>query len=115
MVDYPASLPAPLVSDFIEETPDFAIRTDMDAGIAKVRRRFTAISTPIQFGLVLTEAQASTLDTFYRTTTSGGTVEFNMAHPRTGTVVTCRFTAPPAYSLLGSKAYRVSLQMEILP
>jgi hypothetical protein len=115
MVDYPSTLPAPLISDFQESTPDFTIRTDMDAGVAKVRRRFSAAATPIQFTLLLTEPQAVTLDTFFRTTTAGGSLEFNMAHPRTGNTVTCRFSAPPAYALQGHRLYRVAMQMEILP
>lgn len=115
MVDYPASLPAPLISDYQESTPDFSIRSDTDAGIAKVRRRFTAVATPIQYGLMLTEAQAAILDTFYRTTTAGGSLEFNMTHPRTAATVTCRFTAPPAYALQGTNVYRASVQLEVLP
>jgi len=109
------TLPAPIINTFNETLPDNVIRTSMDKGPAKVRRRTTANVRPIQFSMVLTEAQVATLDTFYNTTTLSGAQEFDYTHPRTGATVSARFTQPPAYSDINGLAYRVEVQLEILP
>ncbi len=42
MATWPATLPAPALSSLRETPPDNLIRTQMDKGPAKVRRRTTA-------------------------------------------------------------------------
>ena len=57
MTVWPSSLPAPLLSTFKETPPDNVIRTSMDVGVAKVRKRTSANVRPISFSLMLTPAQ----------------------------------------------------------
>lgn len=114
MASWP-SLPAPLINTFRESTPDNILRTQMDKGVAKVRRRTTANARNIQFTLLLTEAQVSTLETFYITTLTSGADEFTYTHPRTGDSVTARFTQPPAYSDVNGVVYRAEISLEVLP
>jgi len=114
MANWP-SLPAPLINTFKETVPDNILRTNMDRGVDKVRRRTTANARPIQFAMTLTEAQVSTLETFYVTTLGSGALEFTYVHPRTGDSVSARFAAPPAYSDINGIVYRAEIQLEIIP
>ena len=91
------------------------VRTKMDAGPAKLRRRFTAGVRTLELPLVLSDAQVQALDTFFVTDTAGGSLRFDYAHPRTGAVIKCRFVAPPKYDLIAPSRWRATLQLEVLP
>lgn len=115
MPTWPASLPNHLLNTFKESPPENTIRTSMDVGVDKVRRRTTASPRPISFQMILTGAQTAALDTFYITTTLSGSISFDYTHPRTGVTETVRFTSPPSYSDISGVAYRTDIQLEILP
>lgn len=115
MATWPATLPAPIINSLKESPPDNTIRSQMDKGPAKVRRRTTANVRPLSFTLRLTPAQVATLDTFYNTTTFSGADEFDYTHPRTSAAVTARFVNPPEYSELEGVLYNCSISLEIMP
>lgn len=114
---WPASLPKQGIFDgYSEQPPDLTVRTQMDAGPAKVRRRFQAGVRKVSAVMIMTRAQVATLETFFYTTLAGGTASFEIEHPRTCAIVVMRFTAPPGeYMRHGASNFRVPLQMEILP
>jgi len=91
------------------------VRTEMDAGPAKLRRRFTAGVRKFQVPLVLSDAQVQALDNFFVTDTAGGSLRFDYMHPRTGAVIKCRFVAPPEYDLVAPSKWRATLSLEVLP
>lgn len=118
MTVWPPSLPQRLLLDGYGDTADSgSIRTDMDAGPAFVRQRFTAVSTQVAGSLVLTRAQTQTLDTFFHQTLQEGSQPFTWVHPRTGAAATMRFNTSQQlqYSGLGRGWYHVQLALEILP
>lgn len=115
MATWPATLPAPALNTLKESPPNNVIRTQMDKGPDKVRRRTTANVRPLSFTLKLTPAQVETLDTFFVTTTFSGADEFDYTHPRTGDPVTARFVGPPDYSEQEGVIYNAAIQLEILP
>lgn len=115
MATFPASLPAPALNTLRESPPNNTIRTEMDKGPKKSRRRTTANIRPISFMLKLSPAEVDTLDTFYDTTTFSGADSFTYTHPRTAATVTARFTQPPEYSEVEGVIYNCSLSLEILP
>ena len=85
MATWPASLPsAPLVGGFSETLPDTLIRTSMDVGADKVRRRSTVQVIDMKMAFLLSKAQLATLTTFFITTTNGGADKFTFDHPITG-------------------------------
>ena len=115
MTAWPASLPqAPLIGH-TESAPDTVLRTRMDAGPDKLRRRSTAGVRAIAFPLLLTDAQVNTLDHFYLVDLAGGALRFDLALPRTGGAVQMRFTAPPAYTLVAASKWQAVLRLEVLP
>ena len=114
-IDWPLTV-APQQSGYNETPPNTTLATEMNAGPQKVRLRYTA--APRRFSLTyhLTKAEVATLDTFYNTTTLGGTLEFNWTNPRTAGSVEARFVPgkPPTYSAIEIDG-DVSVQLEILP
>lgn len=114
MTDWPSTLPAPKNGTYRESPPETTIRTQMEQGPAKVRRRFTNGQRQISFGMVLTQEQTQTLDAFYESDTSGGSLSFNYTHPRTGAPVVGRFLKPPSYSAIDQFNYDATVELEIL-
>ena len=113
---WPSGLPALVqVEGFNETQPDLAIRTEMDAGPAKVRRRFTAGVTPISAQQMITKSQVSTFETFYNTTLLGGTLRFSWTDPISTATVEARFVSPPKIIALGGMMFQLSMSLEILP
>lgn len=115
-VDWPSALPQRLnQSGFTNTLPDNTIRSNMDVGPDKVRRRDVSAPEPIQGAIVATAAEYSDLVTFYNTTTASGSVAFNWTHPITGDAVEYLFTAPPSITAISGTHYTITLQMEIQP
>jgi hypothetical protein len=113
---WPISLPQRMnANGFTETLPDLALRTEMDAGPRKARRRFTTGSTAIEGSVTLRASQPALLEAFYRDTTAGGTLAFDWTHPRTGALASLRFTAPPAFAPVAGDVWRATLKLEVLP
>ncbi|WP_291299287.1 hypothetical protein [Elioraea sp.] len=117
MPAWPSTLPgAAEIEGYSERPTDLAIRTPMDVGPAKVRRRYTAGVTAIEGTMLMSAAQTVTLMAFWRDTTAAGSLSFDWTHPRTGEVARVRFTVPPELRPEDAGAlWRASLRMEILP
>lgn len=113
---WPVTLPQDvLVQGYAEAFPSTTLRTQMDAGPAKTRRRFTASVRPLRVTMPLTRAQVALLDTFYTDTLEGGALEFTWTHPRTLAAVTLRFVSPPQPVPDSGAWWRVDLDLEVLP
>ena len=117
LVTWPASLPQePLAEGFTEQAPNTIIRSQMEAGPAKLRRRFTAGTRNFDCQLYLSADQAEALDAFYVSTLAGGALSFDWKHPRTQAAVTFRFVEPPSYKpVKRGTAWQASLKLEVLP
>ena len=116
---WPTSLPqTPLLNGYAESKNINTIRTPMDNGPAKTRRR-SALPTPIQCAFNMTATQVATLEDFVKNTLFG-VRRFNFTHPRLRTSVEARIVPGSdgkyyALSPLGGGMWHVSLAMEILP
>ncbi|MGE0256925.1 MAG: hypothetical protein AB7N54_20245 [Alphaproteobacteria bacterium] len=115
--EWPGELPDDvLVEGYREAFPDLLVRTEMDAGPAKVRRRFTAAVRPLSVRLDLDREQVDDLDEFFSDDLEHGALPFDWTHPRTGDAVTFRFTRPPEIRPDGDgTVWLAELQLEILP
>ncbi len=113
---WPPSLPTRLhTNGFTETPPAVVIRTEMEVGPAKVRRRTTAGVRRIRGMMWLTAAQRQTLDDFFVDTLAHGALAFEWQHPITGAAADFRFVAPPQYGHLGGGTYVAQFDLEILP
>lgn len=116
---YPTSLPKALPVSGVPESG--VIRTQMDVGASKVRRRTTATVKPLTFTMRITGTQFSILRTFYHTTTLEGSAVFDMEDPWDDNTKEWRFTAPYEWRLIvGSSAsasrwYEITLYLEKMP
>lgn len=115
MTIWPDTLPqSPLADGYGETAPDNTVRTEMEQGPAKIRRRGTAAVRKLRFALLLDAAQVETLDDFYAETLAGGALAFTFPQPRGDGTVQCRFVKPPEYGAAG-KAFRAAMELEVLP
>jgi hypothetical protein len=122
MASWPINLPQYLPLNAPFQFGDGRVRTQMDAGPPKVRRRYTALLQ--QYNIdderwVFDEDQVATLQYFVETTLEGGTLEFTWDEPwlLAGTK-TFRLVSFPRITPIVSGANRrfvVRMQLEELP
>lgn len=113
---WPDELPVrPLYEGYQEIAPTVVLRTQMDAGVPRMRRRFTAAPRPVKCVLSLTTEQVALLDTFFTETLEGGADRFEWLHPRTEEPADFRFTQAPQYVHIGPDLWKVQLLLEIMP
>lgn len=79
---WPTELPqSPLRGGFSYSAPNNLIRSDMETGPAKVRRRSTAKPYTAQVTYIMSNEQASVFEEFAITTLAGGSICFDWWHP----------------------------------
>lgn len=111
MVDWPSELII-TKEGFKESPPQRQLRSKMDVGPDKIRRRSSSAIRPVSLQMILDDAQLATFDAFYL---SNDATFFNFVHPRTGSTVTARFTDDqPSYEP-NETLWNVSVRLEILP
>jgi len=116
MSAWPSTLPsAPLARGFSEKPPKLTLRTQMDAGPAKVRKRFTAGVRPLTLQIKVTSAQVAIFDSFYLSDCGAGATPFTWVHPRTGAAASLRITDEPSYDPAGGDYWTITFNVEILP
>lgn len=116
MPAWPGTLPErPAPEGFKETTPDVLLRTQMDSGPAKVRRRTTTDIRRFTMVFMMTQAQVAIFDTFLLTDLKNGSLSFTMMHPRTEATVTMRLVQQPVYVCVGGTEWNVTLELEQLP
>lgn len=116
MSAWPGSLPQQFEQDGYQEAfPKATIRTEMDVGPAKLRKRYTAAIKPFTGQMFMTPDQVEDLETFYETTTAYGSLAFDWEHPRTGAAVSCRFVGPPQLEAVEGGDFKVMIEIEVLP
>jgi hypothetical protein len=114
---WPATVPHCFTFDsLVAGLPDGRLRSQTDAGPAKVRRRSSAMPRPLAGQLVMTYAQWADLETFATVTTDGGALPFTFPSPTGGTDLLVRFgESLPTWRRYGIGKVMVDLQLEVLP
>ncbi len=116
MVTWPSILPQNVnVAGYQEQLSPMSARSKMDAGVAKARRRFSAVPIDIQCAIRIGLSQKATLDDFYKVTLAGGSLSFDWKHPVSGVFAVVRLKAPPSYTPVNRTLFNAKLDMEILP
>jgi len=103
---------------YTEQTPEVILRSRMDIGPSKVRKRFsggglTRFTLSYQLDEALT--QMTDFDTFFVTTVDLGSIVFTFPHPRTGVVINGLFLRAPRYTNIGGLIYRADCLIEQRP
>lgn len=130
MPSWTGSLPSYFPIETQESADDNLVKTQMDMGPRKVRRRFTALVRfldPPPDRYIFTEAQKDSLLTFHDTTCKHGSLSFNWVSDGplrefdNETTTKFRFDGRPEVKLIvpgptsASRLYQVSMRLEILP
>ena len=117
MADWPETIPQTLSMDgYGEAAPDTNLRSAMDAGPAKVRRRASCAVRPVTGRMVMTAAELDDFKDFYREDLLYGSLRFHWVDPwDSATAVEMRFTAPYTIAAFGPDAFEVGMSLEILP
>jgi hypothetical protein len=102
-------------ANFGEETGETVLRTDMDVGPRKFRRRFTHSIDVFSASIYLTVSQYTIFKNFYNTTLNGGSIPFTFNHPITQDATDFRFSGTPKYTSLGGGQFMVAFQWETVP
>lgn len=102
--------------DFDVQYGDTTIRSDMDIGPAKVRRRFTDAVDIYTCSIFLDLDSWSVLRDFYKTILAGGSLPFLFNDPLNGgATATFRFAKPPDGRPIGGRIFRISMTWERMP
>lgn len=99
-------------SGFSHKIGETVIRSDMDTGPRKMRRRFTRPINTFSTSIDLTTSEFSDFMTFFNTTINGGTTRFEFNHPITGELKEFRFAGPPEFRSIGGGNFTVSMEWE---
>ncbi|SCK48983.1 hypothetical protein VAR608DRAFT_4868 [Variovorax sp. HW608] len=93
------------------------VRSSMETGAIKVRRRFTAVVWLVDASVTLDASLYLTFRDWFRVSCQSGVLPTRFKTPW-GAEVVMRFTAPPAFDWgvdAGARAFRVSMTLEQMP
>ncbi|MGN7613053.1 hypothetical protein ACQZV8_13320 [Magnetococcales bacterium HHB-1] len=113
-VQWPVTLPLPTTSGYGVVPQEAVLRTDMEAGPARQRRRFTQTSTEISVRWRFTKQQYALFEAWYKHRAQEGGTWFNMAL-KGGIGITdhdCRFKEPFTASLENNLVWIVTSKLE---
>lgn len=116
---WPGSLPQVPQKGYTEDKGFILIKTPMDAGPAKIRKRGKRPDM-LNVSFIMTSAEVGYLQNFVENTLLG-TARFNFPHPRlTGTTSEVRLVPQGEgilynMSYLAPNYYTVTMQLEVLP
>ena len=91
---------------------DTIIKSEMDIGAPKRRRRFTKAVKQMTCSIWVTSSQYSILENFYTTTLNGGIDSFEFSHPITKVLSLYKFSGAPTVNYIGGDTYTVSMSWE---
>lgn len=121
MPAWPGSLPQAQFVGIEDERAMGFMRSEVDAGPAKQRRRFSSAVRALRTDMEVNGTERAALDTFYVTTVKEGSLEWTWTDPNGDATVTFRFMEPPRYRLRvgnsdnAKRIWSVTLALEILP
>ncbi len=121
MAVWPASLPQHAFLPVTEFRQTAVLRTSMDSGPAKVRKRFTAAVRHLDFDMVLDGTQRATFDTFFATTIDEGATVFDFPDPVDGATIEVRFRENVSWNQIqvgatgAERSWRGKMKLEVLP
>lgn len=119
MPTWPSTLPqSPQISGYSEQPQSQVLRSQMDAGPAKSRRRFTAAATDVPVQYLLSQAQVATFQDWFENDLAGGALPFDWPPGRTRAAVSAQIVGDPPYTLepMGSgQWWRLAMQLEVQP
>lgn len=103
----------PLIGSAVENDANNVIVTQMDVGPPKIRKRSTSNSESHSYRFLITATNKAAFKTFYASTCSYGSEEFEWDHPETAVTENWRFRSPPVYTYI-SGYYYLDVELEMM-
>ena len=91
------------------------IRTEVDVGPAKVRRRYTRGVDNYRVTMNIDRSDIPDFEEFYDIDLNGGVLPFDFENPITGTTQEFRMVDDPRIVNIGGNAFQISMLWEKLP
>jgi hypothetical protein len=113
MAAWPAILPQGFLRGFSVQPKDSVLRTQMDVGPNKLRRRVTYSGLDISGEIICSQSQVEALEIFYLETTRSGTQWFTMRTPHHDRDYEARFLEPPETVWRGGNVFQISIKLEM--
>lgn len=111
---YPQILPTPLISGYSYQDKNKFIRTKVDEGLARQRRRFTKTPTLVQANILLLRSQLSYFESWYFNEIDSGASFFELRLSLGGYVRTVNARFTEEYKIKSeSDKFRLSAKLEI--
>jgi hypothetical protein len=111
---YPELLPSGLLADGFSKKPQSnVIRTTMDAGPKKTRRRYTARTIKYSGKQIFDEAELMVFEQFYHNVIADGALRFNFTDPISQETAEFRFTEDYTVNPIDGQ-YEVQMSLERL-
>lgn len=114
---FPATLPAASLGSYSYRPGENLIRTEMENGPAKVRRRFVSVPTDVNVSWKFSREELATFEGFFRNTIYDGAAWFQMklVNGAGETLCTARFKEPyQAEALSRENAWRITATLEVM-
>jgi hypothetical protein len=103
-------------SSYQAKRQDGTLRTDMETGLPKVRRRFTAVVKSFEGSIIMTQAELTTFESWFDNVIGFGALTFMFPHPITQVSTEMRFIG--SYKEAQDEDtmdFEVQLEFEIIP
>lgn len=97
----------------VPQTADAPVRSEMNSGTTRARRKYSLRIAHMSFALRMSNAQVATFKAFHETTLGDGAARFTMPVLFAGASVTrtVQFTDPPSYEVLGGGLNKVGVSL----
>lgn len=117
---WPTQLPRPSVDGYAISPMTNVLRTKMDGGQTRQRKRFSYMPSSVNLKVVLSSAHYAIFEAWYSITINDGTDWFTMKlqNGRADQVVTVRFFADSSYKVSNSNGMWIiqgTLEVEAMP
>jgi hypothetical protein len=114
-VSFPSVLPAPGVSGYSLAPQENVIRTDMESGPARQRRRFTREATTINLTFLFNRTQMGVFEYWFNNDAQHGAAWFNisLANGAGITTVQARFVGPYKATARPGLFFDVTAEVEV--
>lgn len=115
-IDFPPQLPCPLKEGHSVKHVQPFVRTNMESGRARQRRRFTSVPSMQTFKWVFTSLEAQIFEAWFRDALNDGAewFNFNTFNPLGDTRIVCRFASMyEGPNPFGALQWTVSAELEV--
>lgn len=89
------------------------VRTEMDAGPAKARQRYTVATKTFSGSVILSEEERRIFEQWYKINLGAGVLRFQMMHPQTGEYKEFRFAEDYQENSADGK-WEIQMQLEMM-